>query len=571
MKHAPGGALAVVLLALAFPLAGRGGRPVGEGARRPVALAVADGLVFVANRGGTVSVIDAAGSRVAGEVRAGRRLSDLAVSAGGKRLLATDEEAGELIVLRRGGRSLEVVQRLPVPASPAGVRVAVDGGSAFVTSLWPRRLTVVALSGPARVVKEVPLPFAPRALCVLPGGDVLVADAFGGRLVVVDPARGEVIASHVLPGHNLRGLALDPGGESVLVAQQILHPHGRSTLDDIHWGNLLTNNVRRLSLSALHSKSGDVLQGGERMQLDETGRGAGDPAAGAVGPGGTLVVPLAGVDEVAVGPARDGTWQRLAVGAGPSAIAVDAPAGRAFVANTFADSVSVIDLRARRVITEVALGPRTEAITAGRGERLFHDARLSHDGWLSCASCHPRGHTTGQLNDNLSDGSLGTPKRILSLLGTKDTGPWAWNGKMPDLETQVRQSVLSTMQGRPPTDAEVRDVAAYLRTLPPPPTPPSDAAAVARGRAVFEARGCVQCHAPPAYTSAKAYDVGLGDEAGGRQFNPPSLRGVGHAAGFFHDSRAATLDDVLGRFRHQLAEPLPQRERDDLLAFLRSL
>ena len=57
----------------------------------------------------------------------------------------------------------------------------------------------------------------------------------------------------------------------------------------------------------------------------------------------------------------------------------------------------------------------------------------------------------GRLNDNLTDGSFGTPKRVLSLLGVKDTGPWAWNGHMKDLETQVRTSLKSTMQGPTPT------------------------------------------------------------------------------------------------------------------------
>src|SRR2546430_7868047 len=48
------------------------------------------------------------------------------------------------------------------------------------------------------------------------------------------------------------------------------------------------------------------------------------------------------------------------------------------------------------------------------------------------------GHTNGLLNDNFTDGSFGTPKRVLSLLGVKDTGPWAWTGHLDKLPEQIR-------------------------------------------------------------------------------------------------------------------------------------
>jgi cytochrome c peroxidase len=245
------------------------------------------------------------------------------------------------------------------------------------------------------------------------------------------------------------------------------------------------------------------------------------------------------------------------------------------VANTFADSISVVDLGAEKVQAEVRLGPRPRLGAAERGELLFYDARLSHDGWLSCHSCHTDGHSNGLLVDNQSDGSLGTPKRVLSLRGVGDTGPWAWNGKMADLEGQVRKSVESTMQGARPSAGQVKDLAAYLRSLPPPPplapAGGTGAEAVRRGREVFDRQSCGSCHAPPAYTSVGTYDVGLRDEAGNTHFNPPSLRGVGQGGPYFHDNRAATLEEVFAQKRHQLRGELSKRELADLLAFLRSL
>src|SRR5262249_20637843 len=158
-----------------------------------------------------------------------------------------------------------------------------------------------------------------------------------------------------------------------------------------------------------------------------------------------------------------------------------------------------------------------------RGEMLFFDARRSHDGWFSCHSCHTDGHTNGLLNDNLGDNSYGAPKRVLSLLGTKDTGPWAWNGRMPDLESQVRKSVRTTMHGPDLSGEQVKDLAAFLRSLRPPPAldpiaGPADEAARRRGQDVFHKHACDSCHTPPAYTSAKVYHVGLTDEAGNDKF-----------------------------------------------------
>ena len=53
--------------------------------------------------------------------------------------------------------------------------------------------------------------------------------------------------------------------------------------------------------------------------------------------------------------------------------------------------------------------------------------------------------------------------------------------------------------------------------------------------------------------------------------NPPSLRGVGQRGPYFHDGRAATLEDVFGNFGHQLKGELTPKQQADLLAFLRSL
>jgi YVTN family beta-propeller protein len=551
--------------------------PVKPALRRPVALALADdgAWLFVANhRSGTIRVIDTSLLRTLAEAYVGRGLADLAVSPAGRTLLAVDETAGELIVLARQGPVLSLLHRVPVGLNPVSVQVARDGSHCFVASLWGRQMAEVDLNAtPPVVTRTVALPFAPREQILVTDAKLVVADAFGGRLAVIDTGRGEVESVRHLAGHNIRGLALSHDGKELWIAHQALNGRASTTFDDVHWGNLITNNVRVLPIDDLLKPEADVLRASRLHYLGEAGNGAGDPARLAISRDGAVVVALAGVGEVALGRVGKYRWQRLAVGRRPTAVVVNPDSGRAYVANELADSVSVVDLLTRKVTANLSLGPQPELSASDRGELLFYDARLAHDGWMSCHSCHTDGHTNGMLADTFGDGSFGTPKRVLSLLGARETAPYAWNGSVSDLESQVRKSILTTMQGPKPSDQQAADLAAYLRTLPPPPPRPSlaahaDEAAVRRGREVFRNQSCDRCHTPPVYTSKPTYDVGLKDEMGNTLFNPPSLRGVSQGGPYFHDNRAATLEDVFTRYRHQLQEELPRQQLADLLTFL---
>ena len=184
--------------------------------------------------------------------------------------------------------------------------------------------------------------------------------------------------------------------------------------------------------------------------------------------------------------------QRVKVGRRPTAVRTSPGGHTAFIANTFDDSISMLDLAAKSIVATISLGPQPELSLAQRGELLFHDARLSHDGWMSCQSCHTDGHANGQMNDNFSDRSFGAPKRVLSLLGVKDTLPLAWSGQVQTLERQIHNSVENTMQREETLPRnDVQAIAAYVETLElPPPLDvlrgTEDRAAIERGRLIFE-------------------------------------------------------------------------------------
>lgn len=553
--------------------------------RRPVGLELAgdENSLLVANqRSGTISVVDLTRQQVISELKVAKNLSDFCKLPGQNRYLATDQHQHELLILSLDSQRLKVVERVPVEKYPVSVVSSAEGRSCVVASLWSRRLTFVTLppdsGGKARVDGRMDMPFAPRCqLFVQDDNRLLVADSFGGRLAIVDPQRRKLLFEHDIPGHNIRGLRLGADGKMLVISHQMLNELAHTVRNDVHWGLLMSNDLRWLRLNRVLKQDADIYKESHMHPLGEAGRATADPAGLDIARDGTVIVALGGVDEIAIGREEDFSLFRTRVGRRPTAVKIDRDAKLAYVANTFDDSVSVIDLDKREEVKRISLGPSAQLTTADRGELLFFDGRLSHDSWMSCQSCHTDGHTNGLLNDNFSDKSFGAPKRVLSLLGKADTAPFAWNASAQDFSQQIRKSIEVTMQAdQAPSNRVIAQLAAYLETLKPPPPidlarGERDQAAVTRGRAVFESMRCNSCHAPPAYTTPKTYDVGLTDQEGNTRFNPPSLRGVSQRGPYFHDGRAKSLEDVFHDYGHKLRGSPSDQELADLIAFLRSL
>lgn len=553
--------------------------------RRPVGLVVGDRWLYVANRdSGSVSIIETGKREVVAELSIGKRLSGLVALPNTDRLLATDLASHQLLVLKRRGRSLDVVRRLPVSKFPVSICITADGESCVVASLWSRRLTVfrfgsiAGLSSTKTPRETIDLPFAPRIQFAIPGTRrVIVADSFGGRLAIVDlgqqPAK---ILFKQLHGHNIRGLAASHDRKHVYLAHQILNSRSPTTHEGVFWGGVIKNVLRIVPIDEFLSDKPAKELNGETYPLGKPSDGVGDPANVLVTSRGQTLISLSGVNRIAVRPREIEPFSSRLVGKRPTALAEDRANGFVYIANTLDDSISVFELSSLKLVDEIKLGPPVELSLAQRGEQLFHDARLSLDGWYSCHSCHTDGHTNGLLNDNFGDGTYGAPKRVISLLGTGETAPWAWNGSASSFGDQIKRSIHLTMQGDDSKGDTVLTIAAYLASLNAPPSladcrDSRDGASIERGRVVFRQQECARCHRPPFYTSPSTYDVGLSDEKGAKQFNPPSLRGLSQRGPYFHDNRAGQLKDVFVDYGHGLNDELKEEQLTDLLAFLNSL
>ncbi len=563
--------------------------------RRPVAMALAGQKLFVANRrSGTISVLDANRGSVVNEIKVGRQLTDVVWSSATRALFAVDPEAGELIAIEPSDIALTTCRRLPVGHSPVSLILTRDGRRGSIANLWAHRLTFIEIpdkqgrpcAQQMAVAGMLDLPFAPRKQWLDRDDKTLVvADAFGGNLAIVDLATRSLRSVRSIQGHNIGGLAATPDGQELVITHQLVAPNVPTDKDHVFWGQVMGSMLRNVRVDHLLQTSQDANSSSaipiahwSLYPLGGSGRGAGDLGAVAFAPDGKEVVAVSGVNDVAIGHAPLDNFWRIPVGRNPTAITISDDGRSAYVANTFDDSISVIDLEKLQLSRTILLGRQPALSEADRGEILFHDATLCMSGWYSCNSCHVDGHTCGLLNDNHSDDTFATPKRVLSLMGVADTGPWAWNGRATALEAQVRSSLLNTMQGKAEDASEenINAITAYLRTLSAAPGIAAargqlNTAAVQRGRQAFEELGCIRCHKPPAFTSSKSYDVGLRDEAGESRFNPPSLRGVSQLPAHFHNNRAGSLRDVFVQHHHPDGDSIPPEQLEDLLTFLQSI
>ena len=568
--------------------------------RRPVdAVWLVPGQVLATtnSRSGTLSVVDLATRNVVHEATIGGQPVSL-LSLADDRQAVIDYRGNRLLVLRvnRAQWGFAVETDLPVLRGPSSVVLlpstvaapsealsALGVRSLTVASRWDRSVERVEISLTEESSSEVgrrrlQLPFSPHDQLVLPGDKkLLLADAHAGQLAVVDIDSWSLDAIRPLNAHNMRGLALTEKRDAVLISHQILNQQVTTSLDALRDGTLIQNVVRVVPLEKLYNQQALLPVSVQTIFLGQTAEGAADPADVVLDFDHHLCVALAGVNQVVFATSEGIEKQRPDVGRRPTHLLPCPDRAEVVVVNTFGDSLSVVDTRTAEIKCEISLGPQPDLSPADRGEMLFHDGRLSFDHWMSCHSCHTDGDSNGLLADTLGDGTGGTPKRVLTLLGTRDANPWAWSGEVRILHEQVTKSIRNTMHGKQLPMTQINDMVAYLHTLEPaPPLMPAsddlaDRALLQQGRRVFDSAGCTRCHIPPlTYTSDSTYDVGIHDEAGLKLFNPPSLRGVSQRDRLFHDSRAKSLEDVLDQGHFTQVELSPD-DRAALLRFLKSL
>jgi hypothetical protein len=549
--------------------------------------------------------------------------------------LAWQPEGGLLVALREAREiviidptSWRIDTRRPLPIRPATMGVAADGrilvggqdgdlvildrsvmpvssrrvGRGPVHALWldSDRIAAASLWDPwVQILDGTTLQTRHSQQVNIEPGEILalredllaVADAFRGRLVILEPGKPGSERLWQVDPVNLRGIAVTPDREELLFVGMASAGPTQLTRTSIDWGQVLSSKLSAIGIDALTKGLAVDRPARSRsrpriLTLDGSKHGAADPSALAVSADGRhLYIAASGahqilhVDRSDGGPAGPGhrplgdtlRIRTVEVGHNPTALTID-PTGRWLIsADSMSDTLSVISTQTFELALTVPLADKpAERTPAQRGEALFHDGRLALDRWITCASCHPAGHTISLNFDTLGDGTYGNPKNTPSLLGTSESRPWGWTGRFETLESQIDQSLRTSLHGPRANSEEIADIVAYLQSLDRPPGLAREPGHLLNeGRALFTERRCHECHAPPAYTTATLRDGGLTRSAA--RFSPPSLRAVSRSAPYFHDGRTGSLLEALQWHYPGFDAPPPAPERSALAAFLESL
>ncbi len=267
------------------------------------------------------------------------------------------------------------------------------------------------------------------------------------------------------------------------------------------------------------------------------------------------------------------------------------------------------------------------------GKILFYETRISIDGTVSCARCHPIGlYAADGLKKSIGNNCKVNPRNAPTLFNAAGQISAHWIGNRADVEDQARQSVTGPPSfGMPSNEAvekkliEIKGymelfkkafpgeadpitvenlakaIGAFERTLVTPSPFDSflegDIAALReqekKGLKTYMETGCIMCHSGPyaggqmyqksgifepywKYTKSDPIDEGryvvTKNDADKYVFKVPIHRNVAKTAPYFHDGSVDKLEDavwIMGKI--QLGKDLNKLQVEEIVTFLRSL
>ncbi len=267
---------------------------------------------------------------------------------------------------------------------------------------------------------------------------------------------------------------------------------------------------------------------------------------------------------------------RLAPAQGPRGIAASPDGRQVAAAIYFAGQVGIVNAASNQVEKFIDLGTQPAEDWYRQGERLFHDASITLQSWLSCASCHTDGRSDGLNWDMLNDGA-GNPKNTHTMLYSPNTPPVMSHGQRATASVAISAGFKAIEFVQPDHAWEVA-IGHWLNALMAEPYGKQGArksAAAQRGEAVFKKAGCDTCHSGRYYTDLKPYDVGTkGDldlATDSSEFYTTTLADLWRTAPYLHDGSASTLKDVLTtknvEDKHGNTSTLTAQEIDDLVQY----
>ncbi|MDA8962784.1 Ig-like domain-containing protein [Pseudomonadales bacterium] len=547
-----------------------------------------DGSIWVANQDdASISVLNAIdgsliqtitlahGSAPYGIVRAPQSAFNSAL------IYVTLEATGELIEI--SSQTGQVLRTVNVGSSPRGIAVTADG----------QRILVTRFISPSSI------------------GEVTDVNATGFSVSSViplakDPGPDTPSSGRGVPNY-ISSISISPDGMRAWVPSKKDNTERGTFLEQepLTFESTVRTIASKIDLSA------SVEQLDERIDFDNSSMAS----AVAFSPRGDWAfVALTGNNQIDVRDAYSGSSvSGFNTGLAPQGLVLSPDGSRLFVHNFMQRSVSTFDVSELSLGTGVSVLPLSTIPTVAseilapsvlKGKQIFYnaaDARMSLNGYISCASCHLEGGQDGRVWD-FTDRGLGL-RNTIDLRGRAGLGHgnlhWTANfDEIQDFENEARSvfggtGFLSDAQFAQTADplglpkaglsADLDALAAYtssLTTLPNSPYREADGSLTATaeaGRTIFNDRGCSSCHEGARFIDNVRHDIGTvelssgtanGQLLQGAGFDTPTLKGIWSSAPYLHNGQAATLEDVLLIPSHGAASSLNHAERTLLIDYL---
>jgi YVTN family beta-propeller protein len=552
----------------------------------------------------------------------------LALSPDGATLFVTGERSSELHVVDVASGAVK--SAVHVCSEPIGVVVSPDGASVFVACSQDD--AVVALDAASLVVKgTVKVGSEPWALSWSGDGATLFASQFlTARVTPIDPVAMTAGAPMLLPDVAPRGdkrlangqprglydVASRPGTRELWVANALLAtdtPQPDLDFESTAFAALsvVTQDgafVRTMSTDAedvpgVDGAFADIVSGPHAVAFTHDGAFA-------------LVVDTNSEDVLVVDAARhvETSLLRPLPGHQPEGIVLAPDDSLAYVTERNTSDVVVLDVQRTGSSLTLAVDGTPIATTTSDpmppslrlGQHLFYSANsdeypITKNHWVACATCHMEGRSDA-VTWRFEEGPRDTPTNAGGVLGTGFLFRTADRTRVQDYWRTIDVEQGGAFDPTDPAIAALLDaIAEYVNYGIPLPIPPTtDPALVAKGQAVFQAKGCASCHSGPRFTDSGAgnpaldlagpvvlHDVGTcvttgfpdvahedidGHARAACMFDTPSLLGVASTPPYFHDGSAATISDAAQRmFAATGGGDLSEEDLDALVEYLRSL
>lgn len=569
--------------------------PVGSNPHS-VTVSPAGDRAFIANYGSdTLSVIDLATFSVSQTIQVGDRPAGVVISPSGRFIAAS--EMGEDRVRFLDAASLDTLTILAVADHPYGLAFTPDNQRLLVSHLLSGSVTALNVQPYSTFLPQI-VQFHGTQPASFPGVEI----AFNRDEMRFQP-KSAIHSAHstidtwpnVAPAP---AVVVNAAGSRAYLPQTMANGLGLNTQFD-------TTVFPKVSVINLQT---DTHQTDEHISLPETDRPVGLPWHIALAKSDhELWVVNAASNDVSIidisNPSFPTRVANIPVGDNPRGIVLSPDGDTAYVNNTLAGTVSVIDAHTytvTQVITATTI-PLPPALL--NGKRLYFSSdrpELAKARWIGCNTCHIEGEQDGRIWQLQFLGEVPPgeqpviTRNTTSLLGMIETYPLRWSAEWDEsadsefsvrfeqfgsglIEGDMHPTLGTPNQGR---SYDLDCLALYIDSLAVPVRAHTLTEAEQRGKAIFESpqTQCSDCHPAPLYTDLHTHDVGTAD-APGEWFGPlidtPTLRFLYDSAPYLHDGSAATLYEVLTTANpgdeHGTTLQLSEQELADMIAFLLSL